>query len=80
MDIPEELAARVDYPGDCSKDIDRLLEVEEIQAELGKLKPDDLKRELQEYGAWTEEELNNHSDNLTRILWIACCNINEGNI
>ncbi|MBF0648712.1 hypothetical protein IR083_07755 [Dysgonomonas sp. GY75] len=80
LDIPEELAEWVDHPGDCEKDLVKMMQLEEIQTELNKIDPENLRQELKEYGAWTEEELNNHNDNLIRILWIACCNINEGNV
>jgi len=80
LDIPEILADWVDHPGDCEKDLVKMMQLEEIQTELNKIDPENLRKELKEYGAWTEEELSNHNDNLMRILWIACCNINDGNV
>ena len=80
LDIPEILAVWVDHPGDCEKDLVKMMQLEEIQLELNRIDSENLRKELKEYGAWTEEELSNHNDNLMRILWIACCNINEGNI
>jgi hypothetical protein len=44
---------------------------------LDKISAYSLRAELREYGAWNEEELSNHEDNLARILWIACGNIRE---
>jgi len=38
-----------------------------------------LKKELREYGAWDEVELKYHAINLRRLLWVACCDISEGN-
>lgn len=35
--------------------------------------------ELQEYGAWSNEELQDDAANWQRIIWIAACNIKEGN-
>ena len=34
-------------------------------------------RWLKEFGAWDEEELANHDDNVQRVLWLACCDIKE---
>lgn len=79
IDIPDKLAEWTDHPGDCSKDICKLMQIEEIKAELDKIDPEKLKEELQEYGAWTQEELSIHHNNLERILWITCCQINEKN-
>ncbi|MDR2005323.1 MAG: hypothetical protein LBQ74_20055 [Prevotella sp.] len=80
LDIPEVLADWVDHPSDCEKDLVKMMQLEEIQTELSKIDLENFRQELKEYGAWTEEELSNHNDNLMRILWIACCNINEGNV
>lgn len=32
---------------------------------------------LRGYGAWDEEQLKDHDENLTRILWLACGDILE---
>lgn len=42
-------------------------------------RPEDLKRKLREYGAWDDEELADHAQNLQRILWIAAGDITERN-
>lgn len=39
----------------------------------------DLKDELKEYGAWNDEELSDHAENLKRALWLACLDAQEGN-
>ena len=50
-----------------------------IRRQLEKINPEDLKRELREYGAWDDEELADHAQNLQRILWIAAGDITERN-
>lgn len=42
-----------------------------------KVSEDDARAFLSEYGAWTEEQLANHEDNIQRIVWLAAHNINE---
>lgn len=37
----------------------------------------DLIKVLSEYGAWDDDELSIHADNIDRIVWIAAGNINE---
>jgi hypothetical protein len=44
---------------------------------LYKLKPDVVVRVLKDYGAWDDDDLSNHDDNLDRLLWIACGDIVE---
>lgn len=36
-----------------------------------------IRRELQEYGAWSAEDLADHEMNLTRFVWITACNMRE---
>jgi hypothetical protein len=51
-----------------------------IIKQLNALKPALVRDELKEYGAWDSDELANHADNLTRLLWIACGDLIEGDI
>jgi hypothetical protein len=62
---------------DCEADIKYLRQLPAIKKQLAKLEPETLAKELKEYGAWDRNELTDHEQNLTRILWIACCDIAE---
>lgn len=64
--------------GDCSEDIEGLKKQPHIREQLDKIDPESLRSELKEFGAWTEEELSDHEDNLSRILWDACAKIVDG--
>ena len=70
-------ASQAHHSGQCDSDVMALSEQPDIKAQLDKLDPDDVRAELQGYGAWDEEELQSHSDNLQRILWLACGDIVE---
>lgn len=61
--------------GDCTNAIQEFLQDKEIASILDSLDPDLIARELREYGAWDETELQNHQENKERILWIAIGNI-----
>jgi hypothetical protein len=63
------------HPGPCDADVLSLSVVPSIARQLAKLDSDLLKKELREYGAWDEDELNHHEKNLQRILWIAAGDI-----
>lgn len=60
------------HPGQCDDDIAYLRTVPRIRRQLAKIIPENLRRELKEYGAWDDDELTDHDANLSRILWIAC--------
>jgi hypothetical protein len=60
------------HQGDCDNDVADLRKDAGIAAQLAKIDPEKLKLELREFGAWDEDELADHDQNLTRILWLAC--------
>ena len=65
------------HPGPCDAEVSAGSEVPYISEQLAKLDPEDLRQELEQYGAWDAEELANHAQNLQRILWIAAWDIVE---
>jgi len=65
------------HQGDCEESVKDLSDVKAIRKQLDKIDPETLKDELREYGAWEEEELLDHEQNLQRILWLVCADIIE---
>lgn len=67
--------------GDASQAVNAHLPLFLAQIELDKFpnKPtaEKIREELSEYGAWKDEELESDLANLSRLLWIAACNIAE---
>lgn len=63
------------HQGQCDNDIAYLRTIPAIKRQLNKLDKDILANELKEFGAWDAEQLENHEENLNRILWIACGDI-----
>lgn len=41
------------------------------------VKAEDVREELKEYGAWTEQDLLSDIDNWRRIVWCAACSIKD---
>lgn len=72
-------AQSASHPGPCDADVEELIKVPAISRQLAKIEPSKLAEELVEYGAWDAEELADHDANKRRIVWIAACNITEGN-
>ena len=63
------------HPGAMDDDIAALAKVPRIARQLKKLDPGQVRLELAEYGAWNEEELQDHAQNLQRVLWCGVCDI-----
>lgn len=78
IELPEDVIDACHHSGDCTEDCMRCMELPEIKAELAEIDPEQLRKELREYGAWDEDQLQDHHENLLRILWIAAGNIQEG--
>lgn len=78
IELEDDDALSGSHPGPCDDDIKALLELPYIKAQFDDiLKPDDIRDELKDYGAWDEDELANDDDNQKRILWCACCDIRD---
>jgi hypothetical protein len=63
------------HPGPCDADVKAVSELPYIAEQLRGIDAKDLRTELKEYGAWDEEELVDHQQNLQRIVWLACGDI-----
>jgi len=77
LNITKNQAKTGSHSGDCSNDILLLSNLPVIKRQLNKIDKEILKDELQGYGAWNEDELQDHEENLQRILWLACGDIEE---
>ena len=65
------------HPGQCDADVMALSQHRKIRRQLERIDPEVLRKELREYGAWDDEDLADHVQNLQRILWIAAGDIVE---
>lgn len=80
LQITKKQADSCSHAGQCDVDVEALKLNPSIARQLKKLDPGIVAACLKEYGAWNELELSDHNENLTRLLWCACCDISEGNI
>lgn len=71
-------AQSASHQGQCDVDVLALSNHRKIRAQLERIDPKALRDELREYGAWDDQELADHGQNLQRILWIAAGDIVEG--
>lgn len=77
LNITKKLASIGSHQGECLDDVKYLASLPVIKKQLDKLDVENLKRELKGYGAWDDEQLSDHEENLIRWLWISCCDIIE---
>lgn len=69
------MADSVTHPGQCDADVLALSHVPEVRSQLNALLPECVRRELREYGTWSESELQDDEQNLQRLLWVAAGSI-----
>ena len=68
---------RCSHPGPCDLDVADLSTDPTIAAQLAAVDPSALRAELQEYGAWSDDELADRAQNLQRLLWLAALDVQE---
>lgn len=72
-----EQAQSASHQGQCDDDVRALSAEPAIAAQLEAINPQLLIDELREWGAWDDEELADHDQNLQRLLWLAAWDIFE---
>jgi hypothetical protein len=77
LNITKKQAEMCSHSGSCDMDVKFLSGIPKIDKQLAKIPAELLANELREYGAWSETELQDHAQNLQRILWLACNDITE---
>lgn len=80
LQITKAEARSASHQGQCDTSVLALSKKPRIKKQLDKIDQTVLATELNEYGAWSETELADHTQNLQRLLWIACGDINEENV
>lgn len=79
LSISKAQAATASHQGQCDADVLWLSNIPGIRKQLNKLTPEQVSEVLREYGAWDDEERADHEQNLQRLVWLACGDINDGN-
>lgn len=75
--LPIEVIEKCSHSDDCTNDVLECMQNPEIKAELSKINPESLEKELLEYGAWEDDKLTDHDENLMRILWLSAGQISD---
>lgn len=69
--LTEEQARGASHQGQCDDDVLALSQDPGIASQVAQWPADALRAELREYGAWDATELQDHSQNIQRMLWLA---------
>lgn len=70
-------AEKCSHPGPCDQDVLEVSKKPYVKKQLQSLNPEQLRKELSDYGAWDNEQLQDHSQNLQRWIWISAGDITE---
>lgn len=70
-------AEKCSASGECEPAVIEVMQKPYVKKQLKELNPEKLAKELKEYGAWDEEELKDHDQNLVRWVWISAGDIRE---
>lgn len=71
-------AESVSHSGRCDDDVDYLMTKPYVIRQLKAISPEQLRKELYDYGAWDDDQLADHNENLKRWVWISGGDIIEG--
>jgi len=70
--LPGQCVIDCMHSGDCQPEVDYWIPKLDLQID-----PQALISELSEYGAWDLDELQDHDQNIARIVWIAAGDLQE---
>ena len=77
LQLTQEQAMRGSHSGSCDDDVAAMMP--DLKKQLDKIDPEALRKELKEYGAWSEKELSDHQENLARWVWLCCGTVRDEN-
>lgn len=77
LKLTRQDAMNCSVSGDNEPSVKIVMDKPYVKSQLQNLDKEKLKRELKEYGAWDDNQLNDHSENLMRWVWISASDISE---
>lgn len=66
------------HSGDCENDVRALMALPHVASQVAEWSHDDMRSNLSEYGAWSDEELDDEDMCRVRTLWLACGDVTDG--
>lgn len=75
LNITKAVANECSRSGNNEYSVNYYMNLPKYKKQLLKLDKEQVRQELNDLGAWEDDELKNHEDNLQRLFWLACGNI-----
>lgn len=75
LNITKAVANECSRSGNNEYSVNYYMNLPKYKKQLLKLDKEQVRNELNDLGAWEDDELKNHEDNLQRLFWLACGNI-----
>jgi len=75
LNITKAVANECSRSGDNEYSVNYYMNLPKYKKQLLKLDKEQVRQELNDLGAWEDDELKNHEDNLQRLFWLSCGNI-----
>lgn len=77
LQLTDEEITQGSHEGDCASDVLALLGRSFIALQVAAWDAEALRNELRGIGAWNETQMEDHHENLVRMVWLACVNLRE---
>jgi hypothetical protein len=78
LNIEESDIDSLTCSGDCTEAAREAINSPYLREQLNTIPDEDLVRELSEYGAWDDDELQDREDNEMRLVWVLAGSIADG--
>lgn len=79
LELPIENILDIAQSGDNSEAVEEVLKLKMVQEQIKLLDKEKIVKCLEDYGAWDDEELSNHDENIKRLIWIGSWNYFDEN-
>jgi len=77
LNLTRQDAVNGSHRGDCENDVKTICKKRYVKKQIDKFNPIQLAKELKDCGAWDSDELQNHSQNVIKWVWMCCSDIND---
>jgi len=77
LNITKAVANECSKSGNNEYSVNYYMNLPKYRKQLDKLNKESVRAELNDLGAWEDDELENHEDNLQRLFWLSCGNISD---
>ena len=77
LNITKAVANECSRSGNNEYSVNYYMNLPKYKKQLLKLDKEQVRQELNDLGAWEDDELKNHEDNLQRLFWVSCGNISD---